>query len=178
MQKAIAYLLTALILINLLGGYTAFILEQRAIKSEMQSSDIDGPSANAHETLYFSNNAFSQLTFIDNGNELQLDGKLYDVIGVTQKGNQFCVTVQYDTRETGLIERFSNSFGQQQDKEQNSSPLKSILSHFQQDYVATVVIAVNPQSVLLTGAFTNHRNSVVSSFVANTLAPPPKFFMV
>ena len=144
----------------------------------MQSNDIDAQSVNATEALYFSSSAFSQLAFNDNGQEMQLNGKLYDVIGVTQRGNQFCVTVQYDTRETALIERFSNSFGQQQDKEQNSSPLKNILSHFQQDYVATTAIGIKSQSALLQGAFAIHRISVASLFVANTLAPPPKFFMV
>ena len=177
MQKATAYLLTALILLNLFGGYTAFILEQGAIKTEMQLSTMQTQTANLREILSFSKSAFSQLAFTDNGKELQLDGKLYDVVSISHNGDKVYVTLEYDSKETRLIEGFSGSFGQQQEKEQNSSPLKNILSHFQQDYVAANTPVLNSGNTTLQGYNILNRMFPCSSFVANTLAPPPQFFI-
>ena len=144
----------------------------------MQLSVMQTESANLSETLSFSKSDFSQLAFTDNGKELQLDGKLYDIVSIKYNSDKVCVTLEYDSKETGLIEGFSGSFGQQQEKEQNSSPLKNILSHFQQDYVAAHIPALHSDNTLLQGYYMLHRIFPTSSFVANTLAPPPQFCLL
>ena len=135
-------------------------------------------STNFREILVFNKAAFSLLTFNDNGKELLLDGKLYDVVGIDKAGDQTHVTVEYDAKETGLVAAFTDIVSQQQDKAQNSSPLKTIISHFQQDYVNSGMPGFaffHPYvSVFSVSDNINH----ATSFVANNLTPPPQFFLV
>ena len=65
-----------------------------------------------------------------------MNGSLYDVVNVENTGNGVKITVEYDLKETQLIQAFGNLFKQQQNQDQTSSPLKAIISHFQQDYIS------------------------------------------
>jgi len=135
-------------------------------------------STNFRQTLVFSRAAFSSLTFNDNGKELLLEGKLYDVVSINKTDGQTQVTVEYDAKETGLMAAFTDIIGQQQDRTQNSSPLKTIISHFQQDYVTSGALGFGFYNACLHVFPISDNTNQATSFVANNLTPPPQFFLV
>ena len=178
MRIAYAILLTALILINLFGFYTLFIFRQAEIKTEMSEIIGQRGSTGHTETLTFDKAAFAQLSFNDNGKEFRYDGKLYDVVSIQHTGSHVNIIVEYDLKETALVDAFGAILGQQQDKDQSSSPLKTIISHFQQDYVASYDYFNTFVSTITTGYNLINRSHPSSSFVADNLTPPPQFFLV
>jgi hypothetical protein len=86
--------------------------------------------------------------------------------------------VEYDANETALLDSFGSFFSQQQDKDQNSSPVKIIISHFQQDYIVNHLVILTLNNSLLTGYSPVNQSYPPASFVADALAPPPKFLLV
>ena len=178
MRAVKAFLLTALICINLFGFYGIFMVRQAEIKEEMSESVSMATSSNHRETLKFSKAEFSQLSFNDNGNEFRLNGRLYDVVSVEKSGGIVAVTVEYDSKETALMDAFGGILSQLQDKDQSSSPLKTVISHFQQDYVSTSKVLSSFDNIACIGYCNVNRSYPFSSFVADNLTPPPQFFLV
>jgi hypothetical protein len=177
MRQVKAFLLTVLICVNLFGFYAMFLFKQAEIKTEM-SERVSMLFGNQSEVLTFSKAEFNQLVFSDNNKELRLYDRLYDIVSIESNGSQVSVTVEYDSKETELVETFGNLLSGQQDKDQNSSPLKTIISHFQQDYITVYerVYAFDNLSVVKRCVVNNAYPS--SSFVADNLTPPPQFFLV
>jgi hypothetical protein len=177
MRQVKAFLLTALICVNLFGFYALFLFRQAEIKTEM-GERVSMASSNHSEVLTFSKTEFNQLVFSDNNKELRLNGRLYDVVGIESNSGRISVAVEYDSKETELVETFGNLLSGQQDKDQNSSPLKTIISHFQQDYVALYQqIYSSPNATTIAPCVVNNAYPS-SSFVADNLTPPPQFFLV
>jgi hypothetical protein len=178
MRRLTSVLLTALVLVNLFGFYGIFILKQADIKADM-AEKISHPVSTEHcETLSFDKAVFAKLLFNDNGKEFRYNGRLYDVVNIKSSGNLVKVMVEYDASETALVETFGSLFGQQQDKDQSSSPVKIIISHFQQDYIICYFSLSSLNNSSITGYCRVNRSYPVSCFVADALAPPPKFFLV
>jgi len=169
--------LIGLVLVNLSGFYIAFVLKQADIRQEM-AANITRTSNEHRQTLKFDNSEFSKLLFNDDGKEFTLDGKLYDVVSIEHAGNHVNVVVEYDSKETNLVEIFDSVFNGQQNNDQNSAPVKSIISHIQQDYVVSLqafkLTSIGNDAVchLLNASYP------ISSFVGDKLAPPPKHFLV
>lgn len=173
-----SFILTALILVNLFGFYTIFLFKQADIKQEMAENISNAISTERSEVLSFEKDAYSKLLFTDNGKEFRFNGKLFDVVSIKNAGNNFEITVEYDSKETALIEGFRNMLGQQQDKDQNSSPIKNIISHFQQDCVVrTEHKYVLNNTVLMQYCMVN-RCFPSLLFSADKPTPPPQFFLV
>jgi len=178
MRRIASVLLTALVLINLFGFYTLFLLKQVDIKEEMAEKISHALSTEHCETLNFDKAEFSELLFNDNGKEFTYNGRLYDVVSIKNSGSRVLVMVEFDANETALVETFGSLFSQQRDKDQSSSPVKIIISHFQQDYIVNHISAVSLNNSLLTGYCPVNQCYPPSSFVADKLAPPPQFFLV
>jgi hypothetical protein len=178
MRTASALLLTALVCINLFGFYTMFVIKQAEVKEETRDKLGASSSLTHYETLTFSNAEFAQLSFNDNGRELHLNGSLYDVVNVENTGNGVKITVEYDSKETQLIQAFGNLFKQQQNQDQTSSPLKTIFSHFQQDYVPLYAQPCSYNDLSFIGECVANNSYPTSSFVGGNLTPPPQFFLV
>jgi hypothetical protein len=177
MRAASAFLLTALVCINLFGFYTMFIIRQAEVKEEM-SDKLRAGSLGHHEVLTFSKAEFAQLAFNDNGKELHINGSLYDIVSIENAGSSVVVTVEYDSKETQLVQSFGSLFGQQQGKDQTSSPIKTIFSHFQQDYVPLYAQPYSLNSLSLIGDYMANNAYPTSSFIGGNLTPPPQFFLV
>ena len=178
MRTVTAFLLTALICINLFGFYAMFLVRQAEVKEEM-SEAISHTSASSHyEVLTFNNAEFAQLSFNDNGNEFRLNGRLYDVVSIEKSGGTVAVTVEYDSKETALMDAFGGILSQQQDKDQSSSPLKTVISHFQQDYVATQSLSFVHVNASGIGYYESNQSKLATAFEANKLTPPPQLFLV
>ena len=169
--------LTGLVLLNLSGFYIAFVFEQADIRQEM-AANITHTSNEHRQTLKFDNKDFSKLLFNDDGKELALDGKLYDVVSIEHVGNLVKIIVEYDSTETNLVGIFDSVFSGQQNNSRNSSPVKNIISHFQQNYVVShqvfKVASINNAAI---HQLVNPSHPL-SCFVAFKLAPPPKLFLV
>ena len=178
MRRLTSVLLTALVLINLFGFYTLFILKQADIKEEMAEKISHSFSTEHCETLSFDKEVFAKLLFNDNGKEFRYNGRLYDVVNIKKSGARVLVVVEYDAKETALVETFGSLFSQQEDKDQSSSPVKTMLSHFQQDYVVHYLSFISVNNSSLKGYCTVNQSYPLSSFAADALAPPPKFFLV
>ena len=178
MRVVTAFLLTALIALNLFGFYALFFVRQAEVKTEMSETISRASSANHHEVLTFSKTEFAELAFNDNGNEFRLNGRLYDVVSIENAGATVSVIVEYDSKETALMDAFGGILSQQQDKDQNSSPLKTVISHFQQDYVPTQRAFNAPCNVHGAAFYLDNHVQLPSPFAANKLTPPPQFFLV
>ena len=178
MRALTSFLLTTLILVNLFGFYTIFILKQVEVKEEMAERIITKISAEHQETFSFDKAEFAKILFNDNGKEFRYNGRLYDVVSINKSGGEVKITVEYDASETALIEVFGSLFSQQQDKDQSSSPVKTIISHFQQDYIVNRLNIPVLNNSILTDYSSVNQSYPPSSFVADKLAPPPQFFLV
>ena len=178
MRTVTAFLLTTLILINLFGFYAIFMVKQTEIKSEMRESVSKSKSSGTRETLSFHKNEFDKLPFDDNGKELHYEGKLYDVVTIEKNDSEVNVTVEYDVKETTLIDTLMGELNQQQDKDQTSSPLKAFLSHFQQDYIANQHYTHLPKSDKITSYCVVNSSYPSSTFMTDNLTPPPQFILV
>jgi hypothetical protein len=178
MRLLTSLLLTALILVNLFGFYSLFIFRQADIKEEMAEKISNASSTEHSETLTFDKADFAKLLFNDNGKEFRYNGRLYDVVNIKNSGNQVTVVVEYDANETALLETFGSLFSQQQDRDQSSSPVKTMLGHFQQDYIVNHLVILTLNNSLLTGYSPVNQSYPPASFVADALAPPPKFLLV
>lgn len=170
-------LLTVLILVNLFGFYALFICRRADIKKEMAEKIAGNSSTPDQQVLSFEKEAFSKLPFDDNGKEFQFEGKLYDVVSVERSGKQVKVTVEYDSEETDLVTLFTTAWNQQ-DKDQTPSPIKTIISHFQQDYVLGQQSAQAIYKAAATALNNPCKHYPVSSFSPRNLTPPPQFFLV
>jgi len=170
-------LLTALICVNLFGFYAMFLFKQAEIKTEM-SERVSMASGSRSEVLTFSKAEFNQLAFSDNNKELRLNGRLYDIVSIEAAGNHVNITVEYDSKETELVETFGNLLSGQQEKDQSSSPLKTIISHFQQDYIAVYERTYPFENTSVVKLCVVNNAYPSSSFVADNLTPPPQFFLV
>jgi hypothetical protein len=178
MRTLTSFLLTALICINLFGFYAMFIVRQTEVKEEMSESVNMPTSTNQREVISFTKTEFSQLYFNDDGKEFRLNGRLYDVVSIEKSGNKVNITVEYDSKETDLVEAFGGLFSQQQGKDQNSSPLKTVISHFQQDYITLYNRIYSFNKLSFIGRCMVNNSYPSSSFVADNLTPPPQFFLV
>jgi hypothetical protein len=176
MRRVNAFLLTALVCVNLFGFYAMFMVRQAELKDEM--SEITASLSIHHEILTFSRSEFSQLSFNDNGKEFRLNGSLYDVVSIQNSGENVIVTVEFDSKETALVDSFGGMLIQQHDKDQSSSPLKTVISHFQQDYLSnqhTIQVDCNTSTLKY---YESNRTQHIPTFEANNLTPPPQFFIV
>lgn len=171
-------LLTALILVNLFGFYVVFIFKEADIKQAMAFNISNNLLTENTETLNFDNVAFSKLVFTDNGKEFSYNGRLFDVIEIKNSGSRVAVVVEYDAKETDLVETFASLFGQQQNQNQGSSPVKNFITHFQQDFVIAETKAVFANNNSFSACYGTNQIYPLSSFVADKLAPPPQFFLI
>ena len=160
------------------GFYGLFVLKQADIKQGMTLNINGASSTEKSETLSFDKAEFAKLVFTDGGKEFSYEGRLYDVVEIKNSGSRVTVVVEYDAKETDLVETFASLFSQQQGKDQNSSPVKNIISHFQQDYVITNSQTLSADSNSASAHCCVNPSYPPSSFVADQLAPPPQFFLV
>jgi hypothetical protein len=99
-------------------------------------------------------------------------------VNIENTGNSVKITVEYDSKETQLVQAFGNLFSQQQGKDQTSSPLKNIISHFQQDYIPLYSQNCSVSNLSLIGECVVNNSYPTSSFADGKLTPPPQFFLV
>jgi len=135
-------------------------------------------ATNERESLSYNKSEFARLTFDDNGKELRMNGKLYDVVSIKAEGGQTIVTIEFDAKETALVGAFADLLNQQQDKASNSSPLKTIVSHYQQDYINNTGALVCFYQAFSKTYQISKQTYPSTSFVADNLTPPPQFFLV
>ena len=176
MRQIASFLLTALILVNLFGFYTLFILERTDIRNEM--AEKVNNCYIEHQVLNFDAEQFSKLVFDDNGKEFSFGGRLYDVVSIKHEGRQVEISVDYDAKETDLVEGFKEAFAQHHDKDQASSPLKTIISHFQQNYIADDIGFQTLNAFSVAGYITISKSNIPLTFLPGKLTPPPQFFLV
>ena len=166
-----ALLLTGLVIVNLFGFYTLFILKQTNIKNEIAEKICNGSLTERHQVLSFDNDEFSKLQFSDNGKELNFDGKLYDVVSIEHAGAQTHIMVEYDSKETELVNGFVALFN---GKSEGGSgvPLKDVLQLLQKEFVPNQSICLFAESFSNTHYFIpTFYGSTGSS--AGILVPPP-----
>lgn len=178
MRALTSFILTTLILVNLFGFYAIFVFKQADIKHEMAEQINSRNATENRQILHFDKAEFAGLLFNDGGSEFRYNGRLYDVVSIHHSAGNVTVVVEYDAGETALVDNFGSLFSQQQDKDQSSSPVKNIISHFQQDYVITHVRILSLNNASVTGYNSVNQSYPVSCFIADKLAPPPQFFLV
>jgi hypothetical protein len=178
MRRLTSVLLTVLVLLNLFGFYALFLLKQADIKEEVAEKIRRTISTEHCETLSFDKSEFAALIFNDNGSEFNYNGRLYDVVSVKNSGNRILVAVEYDANETALVETFGSLFSLQQDKEGTSSPVKIIISHFQQDYIIQYAGIAEFAHSLHTNCFGVNQSFPLSFYPADKPEQPPQFFLV
>jgi len=170
-------MLISLVIVNLFGFYSIFFIRQTSIRNEI-SADISKGPVTQLQHFRFTQNQFAHLNWTLAGKEFYLNGHLYDVAGIERTNGAVEVTVEYDASETELVDNFLSLFSSEHDKDMNSSPLKTIISHFQQDYVTSFqefLLFAQPVKPVLPAA---DHNLPPTLFVADKTSPPPQFFLV
>ncbi len=171
MRTLYAFLLTGLVIVNLFGFYTLFILKQADIKHEVVEKISHGFSSDHRQVLNFDNEEFSKLQFNDNRSEFSFDGKLYDVVSIEHSGSHTNITVEYDSDETDLVDGFVALFNGRSDSG-NGVPFKDVLQLLQKEFVPH-------QSLCLFTESFSHIHFFLPTFYGSTgstaciLVPPP-----
>ncbi len=176
MRLATSLFLTSLILLNLFGFYAVFMVQQQEIREEM-SEAVKVKRAADSQVFHLTLTQLARLNWTVAGKEFTMNGHLYDVIGLKQSGNRIELTAASDACETELVSNFLSLFSQQQEKDQSSSPLKTFISHFQQDYVTASQRFFHLAPTEVRSGFMIKQVYPCPSFIADNLTPPPQFFL-
>jgi hypothetical protein len=174
MRQAAVLFFTALLLVNLFGFYTFFMVQQQRIREEVFENQQANTEA-ANQVFKFTFTQFSALHWTLAGKEFSLNGRLYDVVKLKQTGNQYELTASSDAGETELVSNFLSLFSQQQ-SDQDSQPLKNFISHFQQDYVGISLAALMPALYYRASGFFEKQMQIISCTAFSRRTPPPQFF--
>lgn len=177
MRSLLPLMLISLVIVNLFGFYSFFIIRQVSIRNEISENIAQEPVMRLQH-FTFTQSQFDHLNWTVAGKEFNLDGHLYDIAGIQRTNGAVEVTVEYDASETELVDNFLSLFSSGHDKDMNSSPLKTIISHFQQDYI-TALQQFQLFALPLNHAMWISNQKLPSSlFAADKTSPPPQFFLV
>jgi hypothetical protein len=158
-----------LLLLNLFGFYTAFLINQTTIKKGM-AEWIDKKEAK-HPFLILSKQEFENINWITDGEEFRLHGNLYDVSSIEFVKDQVKLFVEEDLMETNLVAEFISIFNTQTENNQSNFPVKLLLEHFLQEFTMQEV-AFNFQ-LPSTSTTVYEKEFSFSSFIAHQQSPPP-----
>lgn len=111
MRRWLAILLFTFLLLDLAGVFVFFKGQQGIIRHQM-SELLNDESAEPALVFHFTSTAFNGLPRPDgNGNELLIDGELYDIKTIATNGDKVTVYVYRDWFETDLLRQFTDWIG-------------------------------------------------------------------
>ena len=147
MRKFISISLLLLLLLNLLGFYTAFFVKQEVIQREM-SELVKNKKQTALPVVTLSRHDFENIKWIVEGKEFRFKGKLFDISKIEFSNGIVKLFAEEDSLETNLVEDFISIISSQKEKEQSNSPLKVLLEHFVKEFTVerTALIFHSPAS--------------------------------
>jgi hypothetical protein len=169
-MRVLSFLFLSVLLLNMFGFYTAFMVKQGAIHEGRSELTVMANEA-SHPSITLSKYNFERVSWIREGKEFRHEGKLYDVSKIEFVDGQVKIFVEEDSLETNLINDFIAVLDVQTEKGQNNSPVKLLLEHFLKEFVIEKSgFVFEPTVSCLSLA---EPGSVFNSFIPNTQAPPP-----
>lgn len=100
MKKLFAIAFVSLFLLHFAGVYTYFGVRLMAIRQEMKAKLKTLPDEQL-EKIVLSKKDFQKIDIEEN--EIELNGKMYDIAKVEEKGNQYIVYALHDEHEDNLL---------------------------------------------------------------------------
>ena len=168
-KKSLSIALLSFFLLHLAGFYVYFGIRQAQIHREMRSKLKDLP-ADQLEVVHLSTTAY-QLALRDGGDEIEVNGKMFDIARVEIKQNQVIIYCLHDSAEDNLLSFLDHVFkNAAQDRKQVPSPL---LQFSALTFILPSSLTFKNSLPLLFRAFTNY---VVSdlSIIRSLDTPPPR----
>ncbi len=171
MKKTIAFFLVITLILNLLGFYVVFFLQQQGL--QLQAANFrEGEQRSA--TMTFNKQEFEQLNWTREGKEFKLNGNLYDVVSAETDGNRVYLKVVSDNSESDLIDGFTALFGKQTGSQETGGPVKTFLQHILLEYTLfTANFALFPDNQIA-GSDSFQNDNFLSSSFSGLLSPPPQ----
>ena len=100
MKKLFAILFVSVFLLHVAGVYTYFGVRLMAIHQEMKAKLKALPTEQL-EKIILSKTDFKKINLEED--ELELDGRMYDVAKIEEKGNEFILYALHDVNEDSLL---------------------------------------------------------------------------
>ncbi|MFH0864706.1 MAG: hypothetical protein V1904_00825 [Bacteroidota bacterium] len=172
MKKIAALFLCVLFLFNIMGYYTAFLIQRAQLKKEMKAYIKSDAGAENLQKLFIPVVQFAASVDFIEDNEFIYNGELYDLVKKETSDSVIILYCINDKKEQLLLEtareHFSRNHDENSSTNNNSSVLKNIIKE---------ALPENPNfitySVCHITQGTNYSSLIITQYIAIT-SPPPK----
>ena len=169
LKKFLSIVLLSFFLLHLAGFYVYFGVRQAQIHREMRSK-LKYLPADQLEVIRLSSKAY-QRALRDDGHEIEVNGKMFDIARVEIKQNQVIIYCLHDSVEDNLLSFLNQVLkNAAQDQQQVPSPLFQFSAL---TFILPSVFSFNNPSALSFSSFTNYSESDCS-FIPSLETPPPR----
>ena len=168
MVKTLSIVLISFFLVHLTGFYVYFGIRQSQIHREMRSKLKELP-ADQLEVIHLSVKAYQQS--LRNDDEIEIDGKMFDIAFVEHKNEKVIVYCLHDSAEDNLL-----SFLDQVLKKATQDSQQASTSLFQFNFLSFILpsdFRINHSSISILCPFTSYLIGD-TSFVTSLDTPPPR----
>jgi hypothetical protein len=169
LKKSLSIALLSFFLLHLAGFYVYFGIRQAQIHREMRSK-LKYLPANQLEVIHLSTKAYHH-ALRDDGDEIEVNGKMFDIARVEIKQNQVIIYCLHDSAEDNLL-----SFLDQVLKNVNHDSQQPSPSLFQFNFLSFILpsdLRVENSTPLLLCPFTSYLIGE-TCFVLSLDTPPPR----
>lgn len=173
LKRLVASLMVLALFFGTAGYFLVFKAEQMSIRNAIKKElKLSIPRSRLHEIIV-SNNEQSELEWEEEGKEFRYEGRMYDVVSVSSKGDKihyYCIS---DDEETALFSKLNKQVKQQQDTKQNSPAKTFAKAFFSLDFYPPHTLALP----YISSAFIAHREKLKqfhSQEYFTHITPPPK----
>ena len=169
LKKSLSIALLSFFLLHLAGFYVYFGIRQAQIHREMRSK-LKYLPADQLEAIHLSTKAY-QRALRDDGDEIELNGKMFDIARVEIIQNQVIIYCLHDSAEDNLLSFLDHVLNNAaQDQQQVPSPLFQFSAL---TFILPSIFSFNNQVSLSFHSFTNYSVSDFS-FAPSLDTPPPR----
>jgi hypothetical protein len=168
--KISSVLLCGLLIYNSLGYFVVLSVMRMAVRHQ-KWAELSSIPENQLSTFIFNKNEKNSRLKIENSREILIDGKLFDVVRITDNGKQLKYSCIYDQKEESLISktRLFNSKTQQM-------PVQNTTKHILDKIIKTGIFT--NESTLISGnynsLYSNYPKPIYSGPAIQISLPPPQ----
>lgn len=174
MRHALGLIFTAVILLNLTGFYTSFMVKRNNVRASMRREIGEQPAA-ALQQLELSLEQYKALT-ADEEDEVVINGEYYDVKQVAFTEHGVTLLVKHDGAETELVKKLIGwvKGDLQSDKGTNTT---YNITFAQQDFYWQRTMGLNVTVPVTNIGVLTLRTPSISNVTLSVNTPPPDFIL-
>lgn len=179
-KKSLTFLLLIIILLPTVGNYISFNIRKLAIKKELKRKIKKGiPDSELISIVLTPEITRSESFSWQNSHEFRLNGKMYDIIKTSKKGEQIVYKVVCDDEESELFAQLESdlkdAFSNDPVQKSNSFRFYSFLK--QMYFIDYELISFFNLISIINREYNNPKEKTYTNVFLNKTSPPPEFFI-